>query len=180
MQSWMGLSLFDAFDGWRFSVGMAQRQRRREERQKLKEDRLQFEDAVARYEYYKIEISLWEKGFDEFNDLPCWVHPTTNDILYDEPVLPPYPTIPSFLLDPETGERLNQKQILENEADSEIEISSDSSFGSTKSAASGESGTGSRQQLLDSPPKGKTSELELAKQRVLERQRTQVKNKYNI
>ena len=175
----MGLTLFDAFDGWRFSVEMAQRQRRREERQKLKEDRLQFEDAVARYEYYKIEISQWEKGFDEFNDLPCWVHPTTNDILYDEPVLPPYPTIPSFLLDPETGERLNQKQILENE--SEIEISSDSSFGSTKSAASGESGTGSRQQLLlDSPPKGKTSELELAKQRVLERQRTQVKNKYNI
>lgn len=174
MQSWMGLSLFDAFDGWRFSVETAHRRRRREERSKLKEERIKFEDAVAKYEYQKIEISQWEEGYDEFNDLPCWVHPTSKDILYDEPVLPPYPTIPSFMLDPETGERLNQHKILENEADSDI--SSDSSSGST---ISGESGTGSRQQL-DSPPKGKTCELKLAKQRVLERQITQVKNKYKI
>lgn len=58
MQSWMGLSLFEAFDGWRYAVESAQRQRRREDRRRLREERIKFEDAVAKFEYEKIDVSV--------------------------------------------------------------------------------------------------------------------------
>lgn len=58
MQSWMGLSLLEAFDGWRCVVETSNSQSRREERRQLKEERLQYEDAIARYEYEKIDVSL--------------------------------------------------------------------------------------------------------------------------
>jgi hypothetical protein len=60
MQNWMGLSLFDAFDGWRYAVELIQQQRRRDERRALKEARLRFEDEVARYEYEMIDVSLFD------------------------------------------------------------------------------------------------------------------------
>jgi hypothetical protein len=58
MQSWMGLSLFDAFYGWRHAVERIQSRRRREERLVLKEERLAYQDAVSFYEYQVIEVSL--------------------------------------------------------------------------------------------------------------------------
>lgn len=58
MQSWMGLSLFEAFDGWRFAVEKVHSQRRREERHRLKEERLAYESALSLYEYQVIEVSL--------------------------------------------------------------------------------------------------------------------------
>ena len=57
LRSWMGLSLFDAFEGWRYSVELANSQRRREQRKELKEERLRYEDELAQYEYDKIDVS---------------------------------------------------------------------------------------------------------------------------
>lgn len=57
MQSWMGLSLFDSFDSWRYVVEKANSQRRREERRHLQEERLWYEDELAKYEYLKIDVS---------------------------------------------------------------------------------------------------------------------------
>ena len=57
MQSWMGLSLFDAFDSWRYVVEKADSQRRREARRQLKEEMLWYQDELAKYEYEKIDVS---------------------------------------------------------------------------------------------------------------------------
>ena len=56
MQSWIGLDTTQAFSGWRHVVQTVRRQRRREGRSQLREERIKFEDAVARYEYQRIDV----------------------------------------------------------------------------------------------------------------------------
>lgn len=122
--------------------------------------------------------SRWHQSWDEFNDCPVWVHSETKSLQYEEPLLPSPPPIPISLLDPITGEQFTPKQLQANEANSSSEFSSDSSFGSEYDIVY-ESNIGITELDPKQAPKGAHSELELAKERVLARQRSQVRAKYN-
>lgn len=106
------------------------------------------------------------------------MHSETKSLQYEEPLLPLPPPIPISLLDPITGEQFTPKQIQANEANSSSEFSSDSSFGSEYDIVY-ESKVGITELDPKQSPKEAHSELELAKERVLARQRSQVRAKYN-
>ena len=104
--------------------------------------------------------------------MPVWIHARTNQWRYKEPILPPYPTIPNSLLDQQIGEILSQNEILNNEADSDSEVPSDSRSQETRSVPVSIN--------YDTAPKGVNSEVELAKRRVLEKQKDRIRTKYNV
>jgi hypothetical protein len=103
-----------------------------------------------------------------------WVHAITNETRYEQPVSPLHPPVPTSLIDSATGERLSQHQIAQNEADTESDNSS--SFSSRESQESNKINDSTD----DFAPSGMDSELEFAKQRVLERQRHHVRTKYKM
>jgi hypothetical protein len=107
------------------------------------------------------------------------VHSETKSLQYEEPLLPLPPLIPISLLDPITGEQFTPKQLQANESNSSSEFSSDSSFGSEYYDIVYESNIGITELDPKQAPKGAHSELELAKERVLARQRSQVRAKKN-
>ena len=82
------------------------------------------------------------------------------------------------MLDTITGEKLSQKQILHNEADSDSEISSDSNSFYISDVGSQEHRPERVSLDFDAAPKGVTSEVELAKLRVLEKQKEHIRTKY--
>jgi len=49
----------------------------------LREIRLRFEDEVAAYELKLIELSRWEKRWDEYNDVHMWVNTETDESSYE-------------------------------------------------------------------------------------------------
>lgn len=120
-----------------------------------------------------LQHSLWYESWDEYNDCAVWVHAKSNETQYDKPVVPSPPPIPRSLLDPLTGEKLSEKQIQENEADSDSEFSSDSRFNSHERNNDGEG-------KLNEAPKCAMSEVEFARMRMIERQRDHVRLKYKV
>ena len=93
--------------------------------------------------------------------MPVWIHARTNQWRYEEPILPRYPTIPNSL-----------NEILNNQADSDSEVPPDSRSQETRSVPVSIN--------YDTAPKGVNSEVELAKRRVLEKQKDRIRTKYNV
>ncbi len=60
LKSWMGLGVDDAFRGWRQCVKKSKQRRRREDKLKLKQLRLDYEESVAKYEQKMLEVSSCE------------------------------------------------------------------------------------------------------------------------
>lgn len=118
--------------------------------------------------------------YDQFNDLPIWVHRDTNEVLFLSPANTlSYPTMPNSLLD-ETGEPLTPRTIARLEASSSSEDesytsnSSQSGSDSVQSESSKEN-TGESSLKLDIVKlSGKDAELEYAKQRVLEKRKSRI------
>jgi hypothetical protein len=119
--------------------------------------------------------------YDQFNDLPVWVHRDTNETLYDKPTnILTYPDMPKSLLD-ENGEPLTPRTIARLEASSSSE---DESYASS-SSRSGEDHSvlseSPREEIdeSDSNPSvvelsGRDAELELAKKYVLEKRKSRI------
>ena len=118
--------------------------------------------------------------YDQFNDLPIWVHRDTNEVVFLSPANTlSYPTMPNSLLD-ETGEPLTPRTIARLEASSSSEDesytsnSSQSGSDSVQSESSKEN-TGESSLKLDIVKlSGKDAELEYAKQRVLEKRKSRI------
>lgn len=68
IKNWMGLSTNDAFRGWRECVAASRKRKRMEQRAQMKEERLRFEDELARYEMERIEVSALLSGVACCND----------------------------------------------------------------------------------------------------------------
>ena len=58
MKKWDGVSSDQVFQGWRGLIESSKRLDRRAHRQRLKDERLQYEDQLATYEINKLEVSV--------------------------------------------------------------------------------------------------------------------------
>ena len=143
------------------------------------------EDAIT-YCYLNHELpqlQKYDEHYDQFSDLPIWVHRDTQEIFYDKPVNTlTYPEMPNSLLD-DAGKPLTPRTIARLEASSSSE---DDSFASSSSSHSGDDDS-----VKSEPPKetctdesaskldivelsGKDAELEYAKKRVLEKRKSRI------
>lgn len=129
------------------------------------------------------QLSKYDEHYDQFSDLPIWVHRDTHEILYDKPVNTlTYPEMPNSLLD-DAGKPLTPRTIARLEASSSSE---DESYASSSSSQSGDDNS-----VTSEPPKettgesaaskldmvelsGKDAELEYAKKRVLEKRKSRI------
>ena len=59
MKKWDGVSSDQVFQSWRGLIESSKRLERRKNRQRLKDERLQYEDKLAEYEINKIEVSAF-------------------------------------------------------------------------------------------------------------------------
>ncbi|KAL7470558.1 hypothetical protein ACHAXS_010818 [Conticribra weissflogii] len=166
LKSWMGLSVDDAFRGWRQCVKKSKQRRRREDKLKLKQLRLDYEESVAKYEQKMLEHRNWTEIWDEFNDVPVWVNSLTGVSQYQLPRLQDPPLLPNVLLDQDTGEMMSPPSSIENEVDSNSDEESQYSE------------TGERLFSEKPAPRGKEEEFELAAGRVLEIRRQQLRSRY--
>ena len=66
MKKWDGVSSDQVFQGWRGLIESSKRLERRKNRQRLKDERLQYEDKLAEYEINKLEVSSSPVSY-----LPC-------------------------------------------------------------------------------------------------------------
>ncbi|KAL7442117.1 hypothetical protein ACHAXM_011134 [Skeletonema potamos] len=181
MKKWVGNSASDAFQGWRDVVQASKKQRRGKARARLRQERRNYENDVALHKLKTLELTKYDEMYDQFNDLPVWVHRDTNETLYDKPTnILTYPDMPKSLLD-ENGEPLTPRTIARLEASSSSE---DESYASS-SSQSGEDHSvlseSPREEIdeSDSNPSvvelsGRDAELELAKKYVLEKRKSRI------
>ena len=130
------------------------------------------------------QLTKYDEMYDQFRDLPIWLHRDTNEILYEQPSNTlSYPKMPNSLLD-ERGEPLTPRTIARLEASSSS--SEDDSYYTTSSSSQ----SGSDNDSESEPTKentdesslkldivklsGKDAELEYAKQRVLEKRKSRI------
>jgi len=59
MKKWDGVSSDQVFQNWRGLIESSKRLERRKNRQRLKDERLQYEDKLAEYEINKLEVSIF-------------------------------------------------------------------------------------------------------------------------
>jgi len=59
MKKWDGVSSDQVFQGWRGLIKSSKRLEKRKNRQRLKDERLQYEDQLAEYEINKLEVSIF-------------------------------------------------------------------------------------------------------------------------
>lgn len=115
--------------------------------------------------------------YDQANDLPVWVHRDSKETLYDKPTNTlAYPEIPRSLVD-DNGEPLTPRTIARLEASS----SSDDDDEYSSSATSQNDAYNSVRSDNDSDStssvhelRGLDAEVELARQRVLEKRRNKI------
>eukprot|EP00986_Skeletonema_menzelii_P013693 scaffold8164_cov156-Skeletonema_menzelii.AAC.14 len=176
MKKWVGNSVCDVFKGWRVLLHASKKHRRGQARDLLREDRRTYENNVNAYKLKDLELLKYDEMYDQFNDLPIWVHRDTNEVRAHTLS---YPTMPNSLLD-ETGEPLTPRTIARLEASSSSEDesytsnSSQSGSDSVQSESSKEN-TGESSLKLDIVKlSGKDAELEYAKQRVLEKRKSRI------
>ena len=113
--------------------------------------------------------------YDQYNDLPVWVHRDSKETLYDKPTNTlEYPDIPHSLVD-DNGEPLTPRTIARLEASSSSDDDEYSSSVSSHNDATDRvkdddsDSTSSIHEL-----RGLDAEVELAKQRVLEKRRSKI------
>ena len=119
--------------------------------------------------------------YDEFSDLPVWIHRDTNETLYDKPANTfTYPERPNSLLD-DKGEPLTPRTIARLEASSSSEDESYSTSSSLSVEDNSVQSDAHEENSDESATKpdivklsGKDAELEYAKKRVLEKRRSRI------
>ena len=130
MTSWTGLGMRDTYREWKSWTKHRVKQRRRDIRKKNREDRFGYEQEMANKDFASWHLSKWVRNWDEFNDLPYWVHTESQETTYDEPMLSTYipegwvePEPPACMRDDETGELLSPRSLRRKEADTPSEAS---------------------------------------------------------
>lgn len=119
--------------------------------------------------------------YDQYSDLPVWIHRDTNETLYDKPANTlTYPERPNSLLD-DKGEPLTPRTIARLEASSSSEDESYSSSSSQSGDDNSVQSDAHEENTDESATKpdivelsGKDAELEYAKKRVLEKRRSRI------
>eukprot|EP00985_Skeletonema_marinoi_P009105 scaffold4200_cov81-Skeletonema_marinoi.AAC.1 len=182
MKKWVGNGVCDIFQGWRDLVQDSKKHRRNLARAMLREDRRHYENDVAAYQLKTLELTKYDEMYDEFSDLPVWIHRDTNETLYDKPANTlTYPERPNSLLD-DKGEPLTPRTIARLEASSSSE---DESYSSSLSLSGDDDKSvqsdAHEDNIDESATKpdivklsGKDAELEYAKKRVLEKRRSRI------
>ncbi|GMI08986.1 hypothetical protein TrVE_jg11434 [Triparma verrucosa] len=130
MGAWTGLGLRENFDEWKVWTKHRVRQRRRDIRKKNRENRFQYEQEMANKDFAVWNLNKWQRNWDEYNDLPYWVHNVTGESTYDEPDIEAYipkgwvePDPPECMKDAATGELLSPRSLRIKEADTPSEAS---------------------------------------------------------
>ena len=117
--------------------------------------------------------------YDQFSDLPVWVHRDTNETLYDKPTNTlAYPKRPNSLLDRD-GKPLTPRTIAWLEASSSSDDSSSSSQGNSdedsqsyaSSVVNDKPVTGDNERIELS---GRKAELEYSRKRVMEKRKRRI------
>ncbi len=128
MTSWTGLGLRDTYREWKVWTKHRVKQRRRDVRKKNREDRLQYEQEMANLDFAKWNLNKWKRMWDDFNDLPYWVHEQSGESTYNEPNLEFYvpkgwiqPDPPACMLDEVSRELLSPRSLRLKEADTPSE-----------------------------------------------------------
>jgi hypothetical protein len=85
MSSWTGLGMRDTYKEWKIWTKHRVKQRRRDVRAKNREDRFNYEQEMANKDFASWNLDKWQRNWDEFNDLPYWVHGETGESTYEEP-----------------------------------------------------------------------------------------------
>ena len=174
-KKWVGNTVEDIFDGWRKLVRLSSKQRRQKARARLREERRIYENDIAAYDMKNLHLTKYDEMYDQYNDLPVWVHRDSKETLYDKPTNTlEYPEIPRSLVD-DNGEPLTPRTIARLEAssssDDDDEYSSAPSHNdATDRVKDDDSDSTSSLHVL----RGLDAEVELAKQRVLEKRRSKI------
>ena len=116
MSAWTGLGMKDTFKEWKVWTKHRVRQRRRDVRKANREARYGYEQEMANKDFATWNLSKWQRNWDEYNDLPYWVHNVTGELTYDEPDIEQYipkgwtePDPPACMRDEATGELLSPR-----------------------------------------------------------------------
>lgn len=113
--------------------------------------------------------------YDQYNDLPVWVHRDSKETLYDKPTNTlAYPEIPHSLVD-DNGEPLTPRTIARLEASSssdDDEYSSASSQNDADNTVKSDNDSDSTSSVHEL--RGLDAEVDYAKQRVLEKRRSKI------
>mmetsp|Transcript_38804 Transcript_38804/g.90255 ORF Transcript_38804/g.90255 Transcript_38804/m.90255 type:complete len:898 (-) Transcript_38804:235-2928(-) len=136
MLRWLDLCLYERFDAWKSWTKERLVQKRREVRAANQLARINYEDSLAYIVLANDKLQKWTEHWDDFNDMPFWVHGDTGETVWEEPVLELYlpegfthPTLPDCMVNKETCEPLSPKTVLLNELDtSDSDTSVDSFF----------------------------------------------------
>ena len=126
------------------------------------------------------QLTKYDEMYDQFCDLPVWVHRDTNETLYDKPTkILTYPDMPNSLLD-EKGGPLSPRMIARLEASSSSEDESYSSS-SSQSGDNSEQSEAPKENADVSASKpdidvlsGRDAELEYAEKRVMEKRKSRI------
>ena len=117
MSSWTGLGMRDSFREWKKWTKHRVKQRRRDVRAKNRADRFQYEQEMANKDFATWNLDKWVRHWDEFNDLPYWVHGESQEATYDEPSIETYipkgweePEPPACMRDEDTGVLLSPRR----------------------------------------------------------------------
>jgi len=181
MKKWVGNGACDIFWGWRDLVQASKKHRRNLARAMLREDRRHYENDVAAYQLKTLELTKYDEMYDQYSDLPVWIHRDTNETLYDKPANTlTFPERPNSLLD-DKGEPLTPRTIARLEASSSSEDESYSSSSSLSGDDNSVQSDAHEDHIDESATKpdivklsGKDAELEYAKKRVLEKRRSRI------
>ena len=130
MSAWTGLGMRDTFKEWKVWTKHRVRQRRRDTRKSNREARFEYEQEMANKDFATWNLAKWQRNWDEFNDLPYWVHNVTGELTYDEPNIEQYipkgwtePDPPDCMRDEATHELLSPRSLRIKEADTPSEAS---------------------------------------------------------
>ena len=174
-KKWVGNTVEDIFEGWRKLVRLSSKQRRQKARARLREERRIYENDIAAYEMKNLQLTKYDEMYDQYNDLPVWVHRDSKETLYDKPTNTlEYPEIPRSLVD-DNGDPLTPRTI------ARLEASSSSDDDDEYSSASSQNDATDRVKDDDSDStsslhklRGLDAEVDYAKQRVLEKRRSKI------
>ncbi|CAM9246410.1 unnamed protein product [Chrysoparadoxa australica] len=92
MAMWIGLGMRETFADWKAWTQQCIRRRRRDRRQAIRQAWHDFEAANVVTEMAEWKMNKWEEHWDEYNDIPYWIHCETRITRYE-----PVPTIEEFM-----------------------------------------------------------------------------------
>lgn len=120
---------------------------------------------------------MWEEKWDEFNDVPVWVHPTKKRS-WGKPVLGEPPLLPICLSQPLNTQNLERDEASSDDDCIDVSTFSNTEFGSSVNTNDNSINDDSSLQSKVGFLRSRDEELELAASRVLEIRRRQLVSRY--